>query len=107
MKIKDAFVPPKPNEFVRAARMGLSTVVGVGRKPSVNMRSGRSRFKFGGTFCCTQRRKTNDENAKHLYKGINHIKMSLTSRSTKALPKQVLFRFSIANPQNTDSLDWP
>lgn len=55
MKTREAFVPPKPKEFVSAALMGLSSVAPVGLKPSVKIKSGRSRLIVGGTFCCRRK----------------------------------------------------
>lgn len=51
---KDAFVPPKPKEFDKAALIGISFEAVKGMKPSLKMGSGLVRLRVKGAIPCNK-----------------------------------------------------
>lgn len=51
---RDAFVPPKPKEFDKAALIGISFEAVKGMKASLNTGSGFERFSVSGAIPCNQ-----------------------------------------------------
>lgn len=54
---RDAFVPPKPKEFDKAALIGISFEASKGANPSVNTGSGLLRLSVNGATPCNRTKK--------------------------------------------------